>query len=129
MKTTILNWLLVLFVSLSWGASYMFTRIVVEEMSPSHLVSIRLLLAALLLGPLFISKEELLKMTKVIPYMMLLGVINAALPFFLFSWSAQELTAGMLSILNGTQPLLALIIAITLFRQNTTFLQKSHSTV
>ena len=123
MKTTIINWLLVLFVSLSWGASYMFTRIVVEEMPPSHLVSIRLLLAALLLGPIFINKEELVKMSKAIPFMMLLGIINAALPFFLFSWSAQELSAGMLSILNGTQPLLALIIAIALFRQNTTFLQ------
>lgn len=123
MKTTIVNWLLVLFVSLSWGASYMFTRIVVEEMPPSHLVSIRLLLAALLLGPIFINKEELVKMSKAIPFMMLLGIINAALPFFLFSWSAQELSAGMLSILNGTQPLLALIIAIALFRQNTTLLQ------
>ena len=61
MKTTIINWLLVLFVSLSWGASFMFTRLVVEEISPSHLVSIRLLLAALLLGPLFINKEEFLK--------------------------------------------------------------------
>ena len=123
MKTTIINWLLVLFVSLSWGASFMFTRLVVEEISPSHLVSIRLLLDALLLGPLFINKEELLKMSKVIPSLILLGIINAALPFFLFAWSAQELTAGMLSILNGTSPLFALIIAILLFRQNTTFLQ------
>ena len=74
MKTTIINWLLVLFVSLSWGASFMFTRLVVEEISPSHLVSIRLLLAALLLGPLFINKEELLKMSKVIPSLVLLGI-------------------------------------------------------
>ena len=123
MKTTIINWLLVLFVSLSWGASFMFTRLVVEEISPSHLVSIRLLLAALLLGPFFINREEFLKMSKVIPSLILLGIINAALPFFLFAWSAQELTAGMLSILNGTSPLFALIIAILLFRQNTTFLQ------
>ena len=123
MKTTLINWLLVIFVSFSWGASFMFTRLVVEEISPSHLVSIRLLLAALLLGPLFVNKEELFKMSKVIPSLILLGIINAALPFFLFAWSAQELTAGTLSILNGTSPLFALIIAILLFRQNTTFLQ------
>ena len=123
MKISILNWLLVLFVSFSWGASFMFTRLVVEEISPSHLVSIRLLLASLLLGPLFISREDLVKMSKVVPALMLLGIINAALPFFLFAWSAQELSAGMLSILNGTSPLFALIIAILLFKQNTTFLQ------
>ena len=80
----------------------MFTRLVVEEISPSHLVSIRLLLASLLLGPLFIKREDLVKMSKVVPALMLLGIINAALPFFLFAWSAQELSAGMLSILNGT---------------------------
>ena len=90
----------------------MFTRLVVNEISPSHLVSIRLLLAALLLGPLFINKEEFLKMSKEIPSLILLGIINAALPFFLFAWSAQELTAGMLSILNGTSPLFLSLIHI-----------------
>ena len=101
----------------------MFTRLVVEEISPSHLVSLRLLLASLLLAPLFITIEDLQQMSKVIPSLILLGVINAALPFFLFAWSAQELTAGMLSILNGTSPLFALIIAIMFFQQNTTLLQ------
>lgn len=101
----------------------MFTRLVVEEISPSHLVSFRLLLASLLLAPLFITIEDLQQMSKVIPSLILLGVINAALPFFLFAWSAQELTAGMLSILNGTSPLFALIIAIMFFQQNTTLLQ------
>ena len=123
MKSILINWLLVLFVSFSWGASFMFTRFVVEEISPFHLVLIRLFLASLLLGPLFIRKSDLLKMTKVMPSLFLLGIINAALPFFLYAWSAQELTAGTLSILNGTSPLFALIIAILLFRQNTTFLQ------
>ena len=66
----------------------MFTRLVVEEISPSHLVSIRLLLASLLLGPLFINREDLVQMSKVVPALMLLGIINAALPFFLFAWSA-----------------------------------------
>lgn len=101
----------------------MFTRLVVEEISPSHLVSLRLLLASLLLAPLFITIKDLQQMSKVIPSLILLGVINAALPFFLFAWSAQELTAGMLSILNGTSPLFALIIAIMFFKQNTTLLQ------
>ena len=57
----------------------MFTRLVVEEISPSHLVSIRLLLASLLLGPLFINREDLVQMSKVVPALMLLGIINACL--------------------------------------------------
>jgi len=123
MNTSFINWILVLFVSLSWGASFMFTRLAVDEIAPTYLVIARLFLASILLGPIFIRMKDLILMSKEIPSILILGMINAALPFFLYAYSAQALSAGMLSILNGTSPLFALIIAITLFKQNTTLLQ------
>ncbi len=123
MNTSFINWILVLFVSLSWGASFMFTRLAVDEIAPTYLVIARLFLASILLGPIFIRMKDLILMSKEIPSILILGIINAALPFFLYAYSAQDLSAGMLSILNGTSPLFALIIAITLFKQNTTLLQ------
>ena len=123
MNTSFINWILVLFVSLSWGASFMFTRLAVDEIAPTYLVIARLFLASILLGPIFIRMKDLILMSKEIPSILILGMINAALPFFLYAYSAQDLSAGMLSILNGTSPLFALIIAITLFKQNTTLLQ------
>jgi len=101
----------------------MFTRLAVDEIAPTYLVVARLFLASILLGPIFIRKKDLFLMSKEIPSILILGIINAALPFFLFAYAAQDLSAGMLSILNGTSPLFALIIAITLFRQNTTLMQ------
>lgn len=123
MNSPLINWLLVLFVSFSWGASFMFTRLAVEEVAPTYLVVLRLFLASILLGPIFIRMKDLILMTKQIPAILSLGIINAALPFFLYAYSAQELSAGMLSILNGTSPLFALIIAVVIFKQNTTSLQ------
>ena len=123
MNSSLINWLLVLFVSFSWGASFMFTRLAVEEIAPTYLVVLRLFLASVLLGPIFIRMKDLALMKEQIPAILLLGIINAALPFFLYAYSAQELSAGMLSILNGTSPLFALIIAIIIFKQNTTFMQ------
>lgn len=123
MNTSLVNWILVLFVSFSWGASFMFTRLAVDEIAPTYLVVARLFLASILLGPIFIRKKDLVLMSKEIPSILILGIINAALPFFLFAYAAQDLSAGMLSILNGTSPLFALIIAITWFRQNTTLMQ------
>ena len=114
MNTALVNWILVLFVSFSWGASFMFTRLAVDEIAPTYLVVARLFLASILLGPIFIRKKDLILMSKEIPSILILGIINAALPFFLFAYAAQDLSAGMLSILNGTSPLFALIIAITL---------------
>ena len=101
----------------------MFTRLAVEEVAPTYLVVLRLFLASILLGPIFIRMKDLILMTKQIPAILSLGIINAALPFFLYAYSAQELSAGMLSILNGTSPLFALIIAVVIFKQNTTSLQ------
>ena len=101
----------------------MFTRLAVDEIAPTYLVVTRLFLASILLGPIFIRKKDLILMSKEIPSILILGIINAALPFFLFAYAAQDLSAGMLSILNGTSPLFALIIAITWFRQNTTLMQ------
>ena len=123
MKATLVNWILVLFVSFSWGASFMFTRLAVDEIAPTYLVIARLFLASILLGPIFIRMKDLILMSREMPSILILGIINAALPFFLYAYSAQDLSAGMLSILNGTSPLFALIIAITLFKQNTTLLQ------
>lgn len=123
MKAALVNWILVLFVSFSWGASFMFTRLAVDEIAPTYLVIARLFLASILLGPIFIRMKDLILMSREIPSILILGIINAALPFFLYAYSAQDLSAGMLSILNGTSPLFALIIAITLFKQNTTLLQ------
>ena len=123
MNSSLINWLLVLFVSFSWGASFMFTRLAVEEIAPTYLVVLRLFLASVLLGPIFIRMKDLALMKEQIPAILLLGIINAALPFFLYAYSAQELSAGMLSILNGTSPLFALIIAIIVFKQNTTIMQ------
>ena len=54
MNTTLINWMLVLFVSFSWGASFMFTRLAVEEIAPTYLVVLRLFLASLsILFPFF----------------------------------------------------------------------------
>ena len=96
MNSSLINWLLVLFVSFSWGASFMFTRLAVEEIAPTYLVVLRLFLASVLLGPIFIRMKDLALMKEQIPAILLLGIINAALPFFLYAYSAQELTAGCL---------------------------------
>ena len=62
----------------------MFTRLAVEEIAPTYLVVLRLFLASVLLGPIFIRMKDLALMKEQIPAILLLGIINAALPFFLY---------------------------------------------
>jgi hypothetical protein len=63
-----------------WGASFLFMRIAVPELGPAWLMFGRVLLAALL------------------------SFFNTALPFLLFAYAAQTLTASLLAVLNATAP-------------------------
>ena len=40
----------------------------------------------------------------------MLGVFNTAMPFVLFAWAAQTLTASLLSVVNATAPILGAVI-------------------
>ncbi len=47
----------------------------------------------------------------------LLGLINSALPFFLFAYAAHWLTASVLSVLNATAPIWGAVLGVMFFRQ------------
>ena len=59
----------------------------------------------------FITRQHLRKIRENFPSILLLACINASVPFYLFSRAAIDLNAGTMSVLNGTTPLFAFIIA------------------
>lgn len=103
-----------------WGASFLFIKVAVLEMSPVMLVSIRLTLAAL--GLLVIQRAlryvrasdlpspPLHKMWRAYLYM---GVMNAIVPYTLIAWGEERLASGVASILNATTPLFTALLVAT----------------
>jgi drug/metabolite transporter (DMT)-like permease len=47
---------------------------------------------------------------------LVLGFFNSALPFLLYAYAAQTITASLLSILNATAPMWAALIAVVWFK-------------
>ena len=98
-----------------WGASFLFMRIAVPEMGALNTAFFRVLFGAagllLLLAVLRVKWrfEGKLRAT------MLLGAINSGLPFVLFSAAAKVLPAGYSAILNGTAPLMGVVIGALFF--------------
>ncbi len=65
----------------------------------------RLLLSALTLLAVALWQKRSLDLRRDGVYYLIIGGLNAALPFGLFAWAAQHTTASMLSILNATTPI------------------------
>lgn len=95
-----------------WGASFLWIKIGVREISPMMLATVRVGLG---LGGLLVAmrvrKVRIPREPRV--WLLFLGtaLMNAALPFPLISWAETRISSGMASVLNSTVPLFTNIIA------------------
>jgi drug/metabolite transporter (DMT)-like permease len=106
------EWGLFVTLGLIWGSSFLWIKIAVAEIGPFALVSWRLLfgLAGLALVVL-VRRPEFPRDRRLLGALALLGITNTALPFALISWGEITIDSAVASILNGTVPLFAMIIA------------------
>lgn len=100
-----------------WGASFLFIRIAVPALGPSVLMGGRVLFAAIFLSVIAVVLHKKLHWQQNWPHYIKLGFINSALPFLLFAYAANVLTASLLSVLNATAPIWGALIGILFFRQ------------
>jgi drug/metabolite transporter (DMT)-like permease len=98
-----------------WGASFLFIRIASPVVGPIVLMDLRVLIAsfALFAYCCFIGQRKTFLAawkTRWKSYLVL-GLLNAAIPFTLIAVAALNVTASILAILNSTTPLFGAVIA------------------
>lgn len=106
------DWLLLLLLSLLWGASFFFGKIAVAEWPPLAVVLARVGLAAAAL--LLVVRLSGLSM-RVGGRMWLaffgMGLLNNLIPFGLIFWGQTQIASGLASIINATTPLFGVVVA------------------
>ena len=122
-KSTVIDWSLILAIGIAWGSSFMFIKVSAPAVGPITLVFYRLFIASLIIAPIFIKKEYLKNIKEDFSPILFLSFFNAAIPFYLFSNAALELNAGTMSVLNGTTPLFAFIIATLWLKLSSNWIQ------
>jgi drug/metabolite transporter (DMT)-like permease len=109
-------WQLLLVLSASWGASYLFIKVAVEDIPPTTLMTLRLLIAAaVLLGYLLVSTglgTALAELRDAWRPLLVLGVLNAALPFWLIAWGEQHIDSSVAAIAQATVPIFNLLLGL-----------------
>ena len=94
-----------------WGASFLFIRVAASPFGPVVLIALRLAIASCFLVPLLAMRGKLGALRLHWPHLLVLGVLNAAIPLCLFAYAELTLTAGFTSVLNAAAPLFASIVA------------------
>jgi drug/metabolite transporter (DMT)-like permease len=106
------TWSLLLLLGFIWGGSFFFGRIAVQHVPPMTLVLFRVALAAIALhlvfGRLPGFYQTLLSRWR---ELLVMGLINNAIPFTLIFLGQTEIGSGLASILNATTPLWAVLVA------------------
>lgn len=95
-----------------WGGSFIFMRIAAPVLGPIWTADLRVGLGGLVLWVYFLVRGRSLGWREHGGHYLVLGFVNTALPFALFSFAAQHLPASYSVILNATSPLFGAVLAV-----------------
>lgn len=110
MKTK--HWFVFILLGAIWGSSFMWIKIAVQEVGPITLVAFRAFFGLLFgIVVILIQRVPLPRSLKEWFPLLLLGIINVAIPFFLISWGEQSIDSAVAAILDATVPLFTILLA------------------
>jgi drug/metabolite transporter (DMT)-like permease len=106
------DWLLLLVLSLLWGASFFFGKVAVAQWPPLAVVLVRVgLAAAMLLVVVRLSGLSMRVGHDIWLGFFGMGLLNNLIPFALIFWGQTQIASGLASILNATTPLFGVVVA------------------
>ena len=113
------HWLVFILLGAIWSSSFMWIKIAVQEVGPITLVAFRALFGLLFgIVVIVIQRVQLPPSFKAWSPLLLLGITNVAIPFFLISWGEQSIDSAVAAILDATVPLFTILIAHYLLRDD-----------
>jgi drug/metabolite transporter (DMT)-like permease len=106
------HWLLLFALVAMWGSAFMFTGIAVRGFSPTALVTIRLVIAAVLLTILVALRRQRFPFTRRFwLFSIAISLAGNCVPFWLISFGQQRIDSGLAGILMGIMPLTTMALA------------------
>jgi drug/metabolite transporter (DMT)-like permease len=106
------DWAILGALALIWGGAFVFIGVAVRHVDPLTYVWLRLAIAAAAMWAFLAWKGQGLGLPRQMwGAILLLAVLNNALPFTLFGWGQTHIASGLASILNATTPIWGVVVA------------------
>src|SRR5215218_677437 len=111
------DWAILGTLALIWGGAFFFIGVAVRHVPPLTYVLLRLSIAAAAMWLFLRLKGQSVDLPRSVwGSMLLLALLNNALPFSLFGWSQTHIASGLAAILNATTPIWGVVVAHFLTR-------------
>lgn len=106
------DWTLLFILAALWGASYLFIKIGLRDMSPPVIAFGRVAFGALVLAPLAWRRGALAGVTAVWPLLILVTLVQVAGPFLLIAEGEEHVDSALAGILVASVPIFTALLAI-----------------
>lgn len=107
--------LYLLFLSLLWGSSFLWTKELLDYFEPTTIVFLRCLFGIIALIPFLLLSKNRLSL-KVSPAFLLVVALAGAIPWNFMGFALQGIDSGLSGILNATTPLLAVLFTVFILK-------------
>jgi len=105
------NTLKLLLLSAIWGSSFIFMRIIAPIIGPILTASLRTLVAGLFLVIIFKCSNYKLYWRRDYKQLLIIGIVNSSIPFFLYAYAALYIPASLSSIMNSMAPMFGALLS------------------
>jgi drug/metabolite transporter (DMT)-like permease len=113
-----IDWLIFFALGFIWGSSYLFIKLAVDDFGTFTLVALRLIVGALLIWTVVrIAGQAVPRERRIYGHLLVMAVINIAIPFLLITWAEQSVESSLAAILTSPVPLFAIVLS-ALFLQD-----------
>jgi drug/metabolite transporter (DMT)-like permease len=100
-----------------WGASYMFIKVALDDVSPFVVVWVRLVLAALVLLPIAYRRGALAELRPHLSTILFLSIVQVAAPFLLITFGEKHIASALAGILVASAPIFTALLAFRIDRE------------
>ncbi len=107
----------IILLSAAWGVSFLMMRIAVVDYPPLWISMLRCALGASLMWLVLLLGAKRLPPRPLLPWLLLVALLNNAVPFTLFAWGERWVPSNTASVLNATVPIWTLLLSMSIDRK------------
>lgn len=105
-------WALIILLGAVWGCSFLFNAILIREISPLWVAAGRVSIGAAICWLVFFATRKKLPTDwRLYPQLLVLGILNYAIPFALFPYAEQTVASSIVGVINGMTPMTTVIVS------------------
>jgi len=107
----------IVLLSAAWGVSFLMMRIAVVDYPPLWIAMLRCALGACLMWVVLLVGGRRLPPRRLLHWLLLVALLNNAVPFSLFAWGERWVPSNTASVLNATVPIWTLLLSMSVDRK------------